>query len=198
MSLITSRKWPWYDPVSTHCIVRATLTEASQATGLEVASATQVPLVLSSLLEISMNTLTPTATNHWFIADISRELSQLVQRAYDYLFFSCTIAGATRLRAAARTCIALTTFCVANGFPESAETFWTRILLFRLENGPDPNWDKLDASLATTLRASRLAPRNIADLYAIARALQVEDWTDEGNNLRVSKQPALIPARTLM
>ena len=173
------------------CLVAAPLTETCQTIGLSVASATQVPLVLSTLLKICMTSLTPTATNHWFIADLSREIGQLVQRAYDYFFFSCTIAGTTRLRAVARTCTALTTFCVANGFPESAETYWTRMLLFRLENGPDPCWDKLDASLVTTLRTSRLAPRNIADLYAIARALQVEDWTDEGNSLRVSQHSSL-------
>ncbi len=76
---------------------------------------------------------------------------------------------------------------MANGFPESAETYWTRMLLFRLEHGPESCWDKLDTSLVTTLRASRLSPRNIADLYAISRALQVEDWTEEGNSLRVSE-----------
>ena len=168
-------------------LVAVQLTGTCQTIGLSVAGPTQVPLALSTLLKICMISLTPTATNHWFIAAVSREIGQLVQRAYDYFFFSCTIAGTTRLRAVARTCTALATFCVANGFPESAETYWTRMLLFRLENGPDPCWDKLDASLATTLRTSRLAPRNTADLYAIARASQVEDWTNEGNSLRVSQ-----------
>ena len=158
-----------------------------QTSKLKVASAMHVPLTLSTLLEICMTALTPTATNHWFVGDLARVTGQLVQRAFEYLLYTCTTAGTARLRALTRTCVALSTFCVSSGFPELAESCWTRLVLFRVESGPDSNWDKLDVSLAASARISRMTPRNRADFYAIARALGAEDWGEEGDSLRVSR-----------
>lgn len=149
----------------------------------------QVPLVASCLLDICLKSLSPSVTNHWLTAAFARDKCQTVQKIRDHFFFSDVTAGTARFRALARVSTALSSFAIAAGFPEVAEAHWSRLLLYRLENGPDLSWEPIELGLTTSLRSSGLTPRNHADFLAIVRALHAEDWADEGNSLRVRPLP---------
>ena len=144
-----------------------------------------MPLVLSALVEISLNTLSAVQDTQSLHIDFVRETGQLAQRAYDHLFFSPFSASTTRFRALSRVCVALTTFLSSVGLSDSAEPYWSRLLLYRMDAGPDPGWEKADAILIDSLQRVRMAPRNLDAFYMIARSLQVEEWDDDGDQLRV-------------
>ena len=76
-------------------------------------------------------------------------------------------------------------FATSSGYSEVAEPYWARLLLYRLETGPDPVWDPTEENLLAALRSSRFVIQDRATLNGIVRALEAEDWGDEGKNLRV-------------
>lgn len=82
---------------------------------------------------------------------------------------------------------ALAAFTASAGECDVAESYWTKFVLYRMESGPDPIWDKLDKELAASLRSTNLAVRDLVTLYAVVKELQQEQWGDEGDALRVSE-----------
>lgn len=141
--------------------------------------------MVSCLLEVCLKALTPTATNHWFLMDFVRDTCQFVGQIHDYFFVSCVSAGPSRYRAVARVSAALSSFAASTEFPEFAEAYWSKLLRYRLETGPDIAWEGIESDLAADLRASKLNPRNRADLLAVVQVLHAEEWAEEGSSLRV-------------
>ena len=117
--------------------------------------------------------------------DTFRETGHLVQQAYDWLLYNCSTSGSTRLRAVGRVCKALSAFASSMGFPDIAEFYWTKLVLYLLEIGPDPDWTKIGTSLLDSLRSSQAVFRNQTTFYEITRALQDEEWGEDGASLRV-------------
>ncbi len=114
-------------------------------------------------------------------------MGRLAQRTYNYLFLSCTTPSTTRIWAIAKMTAALAAFTASAGECDVAESYWTKFVLYRMESGPDPIWDKLDKELAASLRSTNLAVRDLVTLYAVVKELQQEQWGDEGDALRVSE-----------
>ena len=71
------------------------------------------------------------------------------------------------------------------GFDAVAASCWTKLLLYRIEKGPEEHWDKVERDLAIVLRASKLCPSSHSDFRAILKAMQDAVWDDSSQPLRV-------------
>lgn len=156
-----------------------------QAKKITITSASQVPLVLTCLLEICCSALSVTTTHHWFLSDIVRETAELALKVYEYLFFTCTITGVTTSRALARTCTSIAALAITWGFESIAATCWTRLLLYRIEHGPDDEWTKAERAMTAALRSAQFSPPNYADFKTLLRALQAAEWDESSSSLQV-------------
>ena len=152
---------------------------------IQIASASQVPLVLSTLLDVCLSSLAAININQSLLIDLMREAGQLAQQVYDHLFFAPLAVTNTRLRAAGRVCAALSELAISVGLPDVAEPYWARFLMCRLEAGPDSVWAKVDSGLAVALRSSEMHPRNMDVFHSVVRCLQEEEWGEDGDSLRV-------------
>lgn len=169
-----------------------TLIDPMKPTAIEVANSSQAPLVLSTLLDICLGALSAVITNRPLLIDLAREIEQLTQKVYDHVFFAPLAIGTTRLRAAARICKSLSVLASSIGVPDLAEPYWSRLLLCRLEVGPDPVWERVDSALADSLRSSKMSPQNLESFYSVVRWMQEEDWGEEGDTIRVTSSAGSI------
>ncbi|KAI0375921.1 hypothetical protein BV20DRAFT_25069 [Pilatotrama ljubarskyi] len=163
------------------------LNSLSKRSQINVVSISQLPLVTSSILQICCAALTSSMANRWFLTDIVRDAAQVTLRVHDYMLFSCVTPGFTRLRALARTCGAMLAFATTYGFDPVASSCWTRLLLYRIERGPDDEWEQTDRQLTASLRSSSgFSLSNSADFLSLLAALQERDDMSESLRVRTS------------
>lgn len=156
-----------------------------QGCKINITTPSQVLLVATNLLEICCTALSSIKAHHWFLADLIREAAQTTLKAYEQLFFSSANHGETTSRALARICTAMSTLATAYGFEAVAASCWTRLLLYRIESGPNSAWDKAERTMTATLRSSGFSPPDHADFQPLLKGLQRGDWEDGGESLRV-------------
>lgn len=144
------------------------------------------------LLDVCLSALSATGSTHAIHSDLAEEVFQSAQKAYAFLFLSCNIPCTARHMAIAKVSTALAEYTTFAGLYDVAESYWTKLILYRLENGPDPAWDKLDEGLAASLRSSSLTPRDLVTLSMVIKEMRQEQWGDEGHALRVSGMAIVI------
>ena len=175
----------------------ALLSTCGQAFKIRLNNAEQMPLVSSCLLDICLQGLSPRATDHWHLGECVRDTFHLVQQTHHFILFHCLTPGSSRLRALARLTPAFSSFAMSAGFPDAAEGCWSKLLRYRLDNGPDLSWETFGPRLMVNLKSSSgPMPRNEVDFLAIVRALQEEVWEDDGISLRVGTLSLSLPNST--
>ncbi|KAF8897900.1 hypothetical protein BD779DRAFT_408472 [Infundibulicybe gibba] len=144
---------------------------------LIIEHASQVPLVLSILLEISVNTITPLLLSQWFITDLTRRLFETLTVVFNYTF-SCPTTSAIRARALFKivTCINIYSKSMLDRTPWNHILY--RLLRYRLDEGPLPGWDVVDKLLCEIYCEGVIVSPTKAEVMVVISSLQTEVWRD--------------------
>ncbi|KAJ6486408.1 hypothetical protein C8R47DRAFT_1216527 [Mycena vitilis] len=153
---------------------------------LTLESIEDLPTFLSTTVAILVHSICPPLLSQWFLADLSRQITETVSKAFAYCLSSSCVASGEK-RATALMKLAVLPLSLSSLFPNF--TRYTPDLLFRLLRhrlleGPNTGWEVIDFELQKTFQSPQFAPPSRADLMEIASVLSIEAWADFGKDSR--------------
>lgn len=157
---------------------------------------TQIPLLLTLLLELQLRALNEPALGHCFTTSLVSHTAELSRQVHDFLVSpACITSDARRARAISRLVVAISTGLQSlPPFDTLADPLRLHLLVRRLSDGPTDVWDECDKLLLPAFSSPFVRPILRADARSIFMLLKEEQWEQRGSDLRVSsRQVVIIP-----
>lgn len=150
---------------------------------------TQIPLLLTLLLEVQLNALSIPSLGECFAKSFAVCTAELVRQVHEFLISpACITSDARRARAITRLVVAVSTSLQAEPpFNTLADPMRLHLLVRRLSDGPVDAWDNCDKMLLKAFSAPYTCSILRADARSIFMLLKEEQWEERGFDLRVSQ-----------
>jgi hypothetical protein len=150
-------------------------------------SPSQVPLFLGLLVDLLSKAVCPPLRCQWFLVDVILKVTEIVSSTFDFcLSPSCNTTSAKRSRSLTQVVTSATSLLsLALGFEAAVENLLSRLLRYRLQEGPNANWESLDIVLSQAFKRPLVCPPVKAVVALALDVLRKGIWGDVDKRLCV-------------